>query len=116
MRSIGVLDCVRKKKRRAGGMLPGCATLAFLTLSAALLFIPVAHAANGGSVVMQTPSGGATIGKDAETGTRVMQTPEPKEQESYQGPQTIIVSPEVYPGGGGNRQPGKPGSPGKQPR
>lgn len=101
MRSIGVLDFVRKKKRvfRRVRLASPC-LLAALVMS----FSPFAVAAESGNVVMQTPSSsGAVIGKDPETGTRVMRTPEPKEQESYQGPQTVIVAPEVYPDISGNR-------------
>lgn len=103
MRSIGVLDFVRKKKR-----VVCIVRLAMPCFLAALVisFSSFAVAAEGGNVVMQTPSSsGAVIGKNPETGARVMRTPEPKEQESYQGPQTVIVAPEVYPALSGNQPP-----------
>jgi hypothetical protein len=100
MRSLGVLDFVRKKKRAIPA---GLFVLGFI------FGAPFSgETAKEENVVMQTPSSfGAAIGKDPDTGTRVMQMPEPEEQETYQGPQTVIVAPEVYPDGPGHR-PSKP--------
>ena len=104
------MDFVRKKKRVIGAAFAGSLLLpCFFAMAIVFCFFSSGEAAEGGSVTMQTPSAsgsGAVIGTDPQTGTRVMQTPEPKEQETYQGPQTVIVTPEVYPDRpGGNRPP-----------
>lgn len=68
------------------------------------------YAAGGDNMTMRTPSSnpGARIGNDPVTGARVMSTPEPGERENYQGPQTIIVVPEIRPDHPGNRPPSEP--------
>lgn len=80
----------------------GCALLSTL-----VWFAAPGSAAEGQDVTLSTRQGESVIAKDPATGDRVMRTPDPKPQEEYQGPQTIIVAPEVYPGGshgsGGSR-------------
>lgn len=98
MRSIGVLVFVRKKKRAWSGKWGVLAAALLFFVLSAVAAQPSADAAEAGkdAVLLQTPSSGAVIATDPETGTRVMQTPKPKKQESYQGPQTVIVTPEVH--------------------
>ncbi len=86
--------------------------LAFVPLFAVLFCLtPPPAAAGDGEVTLGTQSGQAAITTDPATGDRVMRTPEPRPQQEYQGPQTIIVAPEVYPGGrpgAGQRPPQRP--------
>ena len=110
MRSIGVLNAMRKKKRAPGVRVTACAAAVLLALAVTVsVMVFPGPAAAAGTTTMGTQGGGAVIARDPETGDRVMRTPEPQPQQEYQGPQTIIVSPEVYPGGrpsDGNRPPG----------
>lgn len=103
MNSLGVLSGIRKGKswpdgrfRHNGRRLAlGCALLSALFCCA----VPGAAAAEGKDATLSTRQGESVIAKDPATGDRVMRTPDPKPQEEYQGPQTILVAPEVYPGG-----------------
>ena len=110
MRSIGVLGGIGKKKRM------GCcfhllyanafASLRIFTVSAIFcLFLP--GIAVGADATLSTRNNESTIGREPASGNRVMSTPAPRPQEGVQGPQTIIVSPEIrmdgYPGSEGNR-------------
>lgn len=110
---------MRKEKRMGGVSLPVrlysifhivLPVLALLVFLAAPRYAPAAeNSVNMGTSTATGESTGIVIGKDPATGTRVMRTPEPKPQPEYQGPQTVIVAPEVYPG--------RPGSPqGRPPR
>lgn len=117
MSSIWILCGMRKEKRAHGRSCldAGFADKRFFAffLAAALLCAPsFGFAAQRGDSVMGTPPSGAFIGKDPETGTHIMKTPDPKPQEEYQGPKTIIVAPEVYPDRPGYR----PAPPLPQPR
>lgn len=120
MRILNVLHGMRKEKRVPGQALRcGYSPLtrigfAFLL---ALLSLPLANGdllAASGDRTMGTRSGQAEITRDPATGDRVMATPDPKPEDQYQGPQTIIVAPEVYPNQSGGRPPRPPQRP--QPR
>ena len=50
------------------------------------------------NVSLSTGNNSSIIERDPATGNRVMRTPEPAPPQEYQGPQTILVSPNVYPG------------------
>lgn len=104
MSSIDVLYGMCKGKRIVGSLwLP---VRKALLLNAALLCWAVpgwaASAEPDGEARLGTRSGEAVITRDPESGSRIMRTPDPQPQPEYQGPQTIIVAPEVYP----NRRPG----------
>lgn len=117
MQIIGVLQSMRKKKHAetAGSAAFGAAPLlaglmavlpvAALFASLALAFPSTAQAREDKQLGTRN-GGNEAITRDQATGDRVMQTPDPAPQPEYQGPQTIIVSPEVYPGG----RPGRDGS------
>lgn len=96
--------------------------LCILAVAAPAASLVYGYAAGGDNMAMRTPSSdsGARIGKDPVTGARVMRTPEPGERESRQGPQTIIVVPEIRPDHPGNRPPSEPPrtprKPGRGPR
>lgn len=116
MRSIGVLQGMRKKKHgetaRGAGFTAASLQAGFpVAVSAAALFVclalafPATAEAQEDKQMGTRNSGSEVFTKDPVTGDRVIQTPDPAPQQEYQGPQTIIVSPEVYPGGrpGGDR-------------
>ena len=100
MRIIGVLDSGCKGKHASGGM-KAFFTFCCLVFAFGVIAFqpPAATAAQKGNTTMATPGGdgGAVIGTDPATGSRVMKTPDPKPQEESQGPQTVIIAPEVYP-------------------
>ena len=107
MRSIGVLYFMRKKKRTARVSLPVQFSVSFrivASLFVALFFLAAAGNAiaekksvhMGTFAVTEEPSGDA-ITKDPATGTRLMRTTKPEPVPPLQGPQTIIVAPEVFP-------------------
>lgn len=120
MRSIGVLQGMRKKKHTETTRTAAFAAASLLahfrtpiqaaTLLASLLVMltlcfPAISGAQEDKHMGTRNSGSGVITRDPATGDRVIQTPDPVPQQDYQGPQTIIVSPEVYPGGrpGGDR-------------
>ena len=120
MRSIGVLNGMRKKKpchdgrfRPVGGRFAFGRVLLLALLCCAISGFaaagPCSAQSGGKDETLSTRRGENVITRDPATGDRVMQTPDPKPQDEYQGPQTIIVAPEVYPGGpqrpGGSRPP-----------
>lgn len=84
--------------------IPAVIMFVSLLVSFALCF-PAAAEAREDKQFGTRNSGSEVITTDPATGDRVVRTPEPEPQQEYQGPQTIIVSPEVYPGGrpGGDR-------------
>lgn len=107
MRSIGFLHFMRKKKHAARFVFLRHFPLflRMMTLAVVLmgLFTTAYEASARGCEETMGTTSGAVIATDPETGTRVMRTPEPRAQQEYQGPQTIIVAPEVYPGRPGHR-------------
>lgn len=116
MRSIGVLRCGGKKKRGAGRGAPFriLACLAFILVLLCAFPAP-GGAAQEGSRTLGTQGSGAIIGTDPDTGAKVMKTPEPEPEEEYQGPQSVIVVPEIYPDRPASRPYPRP-SPRPQPR
>ena len=121
MRSIGVLKAIGKKKRMGCDFLPPhgpFAAMAGIFAVSAVLCFALPESALGADTTISTRNNESVIERDPASGDRVMRTPDPKPQEDYQGPQTIIVAPEVYPGGypGGHR-PNRPDRPNRpQPR
>ncbi len=99
MKSIDVLPALRKEKDMGlqGRAKPAtlCTVLPRLMLAAlfALAVVGTAPAA-GGDIEMGTGRMGS-IGTDPDSGDRLMTTPSPVPQQQDQGPQTIIVSPEI---------------------
>lgn len=119
MRIIEVLRGMCKEKHAVrGGALSrkNIPALAVFFLAASLLCLP-AVAFAGGNVTMSTRDNESGITRDPATGDREMKTPEAKPQPEYQGPQTVIVAPEVYPDArsghgvrpGPDRRPGRDG-------
>ncbi|MCC8193546.1 MAG: hypothetical protein LIP28_02735 [Deltaproteobacteria bacterium] len=87
-------------------------------LAGAVCLAPAAVGA--ADATLSTRNNESVITRDPATGDTVMKTPDAKPEQGYDGPQTIIVSPEVYPGGrpgpggsGGHHQ--KPRHPQKPP-
>lgn len=69
-----------------------------LSLAVGLFAAPFALAAEG-QVRISTRGAGSGITRDPVTGAREMKTPDAKPVQEQQGPQTIIVAPQVYPDG-----------------
>ena len=111
MRSIGVLHGMRKGKHatREGAFPRKVLLPAALLLALTALFCLPSNVLAAGDVSITTRNDESTISRDPATGDRVMKTPDAKPQPEYQGPQTVIVAPEVYPdrrpGSGANRPP-----------
>ncbi len=122
MRIIGFLKAICKKKRMDCDFHPPCAKIRAgirILALAAVFCLPMPGLALGADQALSTRDNESTISRDPASGDRVMRTPDPKPQEDYQGPQTIIISPEVYPdrregGGHGDHRPKPPHRP--QPR
>lgn len=76
-----------------------------ILLLAASLFFPFSSALAAGDVTLSTRNSESGIVRDPATGNREITTPQARPQPEYQGPQTVIVAPEVYPGPGAH--PGK---------
>ncbi|SBW09244.1 exported hypothetical protein [uncultured delta proteobacterium] len=122
MRSIGVLRGMRKEKHvaaRSAFLRKNIPPLAVFFLAAGLLCLP--SIAFAGDATMSTRNNESGITRDPATGDRGMQTPEAKPQPEYQGPQTVIVAPEIYPDGrsGHGVRPGpdrRPGQDGRRPQ
>lgn len=114
MRSIGVLRAMCKKKHtaRAFPAVPkGLSFLVFLLLVSAVPGASLTAWAREDKSIT-TRGNESVISRDSATGDRVMQTPDPKPQQEYEGPQTIIVTPEVYTGGlEGGQRPSRPDRP-----
>ena len=125
MRSIGILQGIRKEKHAERDGTPAfvaaslaavfqaAAPVAVLLASLTLCLPGIAEAREDKQLGTRNKDS-EIITRDPATGDRIMRTPEPVPQPEYQGPQTIIVSPEVYPGGrqGGDnyyRPPQRPG-------
>ena len=87
MKSIGVLTPVRKNRR----------TLSVMYLALCLfLFVLAVPGPVLAAIDVEIGTGRqATIGTDPATGDRVISTPPPVPQEQNQGPQTIIVAPQM---------------------
>ena len=120
MESIVFLPRVCKRKRHGERAcvpaLFGVALVAALGLGMMFFAAPQCLAAeNAGSTVIGTQGNRASIGTDSATGMKVIQTPPPAPQQENQGPQTIIVAPEVYPGQT-SRRPVNSGMPGTRKR
>ena len=106
MLSIVFLPRIGKEKRGWNSVLYGSCFLAAMLFSVSFLSVWLGFpkgavaAEGGGAVVFGTQNENkAVFGVDPATGMRVMRTPEPASQSEYQGPQTIVVVPEVRQGG-----------------
>ena len=106
-----------KKKHVRDARLPQKAFSRFLLpllLGFAILLPSASFAA--GEPGLRTGNDVGSIERDPDTGNRVMRTPGLRPQQEPQGPQTIIVAPQVYPDGVPGRHPGpRPPHPGAKP-
>ncbi len=98
MKSIGVLPALRKGKHKgpdgpSARAAVGSGLCVFALAVLCSVIFPAAALAAGG--IEMGAGREATIGTDPATGDRVMGTPPPVPQQQDQGPQTVIVAPEV---------------------